>query len=290
MQGFRAGQLNLKTDVPPGLAQLADPYEPEAHSPYPVSDMSYYKGKLYLYFGVTPAMLLFWPYVTLTGHYLLQKNAAVIFCAVGFLTTVGLLWAFWRRYFAEVSVAVVAASIVALGLTAGAPLLLGRCDIWEVSVSCGYALTMLALAGIWKSLHDPEHPCWWLAAASLAFGLAVGARASLLFGAVILLVPVVSSWRSRRQLWLPLLAAAVPITLIGIGLMLYNWLRFDNPFEFGWHYELSGTPTKTVHPFSLHFVWFNLRVFFLEPARWSCSVSVRPRHPCASHARWPGGN
>jgi len=106
VQGFRAGQLNLKTDVPPGLAQLADPYDPVAHAPYPVLDMSYYKGKLYLYFGVTPAVLLFWPYVALTGHYLLQKDAAVIFCLVGFLVSVGLLHALWRRYFAGVSVAV----------------------------------------------------------------------------------------------------------------------------------------------------------------------------------------
>ena len=72
--------------------------------PIGLLDMSYYKGKLYLYFGVTPAVVLFWPYVALTGHYLSQKDAAVIFCVVGFLASVGLLCALWRRYFAEVSV------------------------------------------------------------------------------------------------------------------------------------------------------------------------------------------
>jgi hypothetical protein len=55
VQGFRDGQLNMKTDVPRGLAELADPYDPSAHAHYPVGDMSYYKGKLYLYYGVTPA-------------------------------------------------------------------------------------------------------------------------------------------------------------------------------------------------------------------------------------------
>src|SRR5512137_161296 len=34
VQGFRAGQLNLKREVPSGLAQLADPYDPIANSPY----------------------------------------------------------------------------------------------------------------------------------------------------------------------------------------------------------------------------------------------------------------
>ena len=36
------------------------------------------------------------------------------------------------------------------------------------------------------------------------------------------------------------MAAAGPIILIGLGLMFYNALRFDNPFEFGWRYQLSG--------------------------------------------------
>jgi hypothetical protein len=58
VQGFRAGQLNLKTDVPPGFAQLADPYDRHANAPYPVLDLSYYKGKLYLYHGVTPCTVL----------------------------------------------------------------------------------------------------------------------------------------------------------------------------------------------------------------------------------------
>jgi tetratricopeptide (TPR) repeat protein len=269
VQGFRAGQLNLKTDVPPGLARLADPYDPVAHAPYPVLDMSYYKGKLYLYFGVTPALLLFWPYVALTGNYLPQKDAAVIFCFVGFLVSTGLLCALWRRYFADVRVVVVAAGTLALGLVTCTPLLLARCDVFEVSISCGYALTMLALAAIWKALHYPSQRGRWLVVASLAYGLAVGARPSLLFGAVILLVPVAQAWRERRKIWALLLAATGPIMLIGFGLMLYNDLRFDSPFEFGFRYELTGVRQLTRQLFSLRNLWFNFRVYFLEPARWS---------------------
>ncbi len=269
VQGFRAGQLNLKKEVPPGFAQLVNPYDRTANTPYGLLDLSYYKGKFYLYFGVTPAVLLFWPYAALTGHYLSQKDAGVIFCVVGFLASVGLLCALWRRYFAEVSVAVVAAGTLALGLATFTPLLLARCDVYEVSISCGYALTMLALAAIWKALHEPERRAWWLAAASLAYGLAVGARPSLLFGAVVLLVPVVQAWRERRKIWGLLIAATVPLALIGLGLMLYNALRFDDPFEFGWRYALAGGQQITIEQFSLRYLWVNFRVFFLEPARWS---------------------
>ena len=203
-------------------------------------DLSYYKGRLYLYFGATPALILFWPFAALTGHYLSHRLAVVVFCAIGFLASVGLLRAVWRRYFADVSVGVVAACAVALGLAAGTLTQLTQASFYEVARTCGYMLTMLALGGIWRALHEPERAWRWLAAASAAYGLAVAARQNLLFGAVALLVPVVQAWRERQRIWPVLAAAIVPITLIGLGLMLYNQLRFDNPFEFGVRYQLAG--------------------------------------------------
>jgi tetratricopeptide (TPR) repeat protein len=127
---------------------------------------------------------------------------------------------------------------------------------------------MLALAAIWKALHNPSRPARWLTAASLAYGLAVGARPNLLFGAVILLVPVMEAWRERRMVWTSLLAATVPIALIGLGLMLYNASRYDSPFEFGLRYQLAADRQLRRQFFSLRHLWFNFRVFFLEPARW----------------------
>ena len=274
VRGFRAGQLSLKKDVPPGLAQLADPYDSTANAPYRLMpnrlhDLSYYKGKLYLYFGVTPALILFWPFVVLTGHYLFHRQAVAIFCAIGFLISVNLLFETWRRHFANVSVGVVAACVLALGLATGAPVLLSQADVYQVPISCGYMLTMLALAAVWFAVHKPERRGWWLAAASVAYGLAVGARPTLLLGAVILLVPVAQAWREQRKLWVALLAATVPILLIGLGLMLYNIRRFDSPFEFGQHYQLAGERQVAQQSFSLRYLWFNFRVYFLEPARWS---------------------
>ena len=274
VQGFRAGQLSLKEEVPPGLAQLADPYDATAHAPYlgwayRLLDLSYYKGRFYLYFGVTPALIVFWPYAALTGHYLFHREAVAIFCALGFLASVGLLCALWRRYFAEVSVGVVVACALALGLATGVPVLLSQSDVYEVPISCGYMLTMLALGAIWRALHERERGCRWLAAASVAYGLAVGARPNLLFGAVILLLPVAHAWRAQRRIGPLLMAAVGPISLIGLGLMLYNARRFDSPFDFGLRYQLTEKQQVTLQLFSLHHLWFNLRVYFLEPVHWS---------------------
>ena len=278
VQGFRAGQLNMKMEVPPGLAQLADPYNPAVNAGYieQVNDMSYYKGKIYLYFGVTPALVLFWPYAALTGHYLHDKDAVIIFFALGFLVAAGLLRAVWRRYFPEASIWMAAVGMLALGLVMGTQKVLTLwCNVYEIAIVCGFAFIMLSLAAIWCALHESKRKVLWLLMASLAYGLAVGSRPTLLFGVIILLMPVAHAWRSaaepgsRRRVGLLLVAAVGPVMLIGLGLMLYNTLRFDSPFEFGWHYQLAaGYRSNTAQQFSLHYLWFNFRFYFLEPMRW----------------------
>jgi len=274
VQGFRAGQLDLKTEVPPGLAHLADPYDPIANADYllvdghPLWDLSYYHGKLYFYFGVTPALVLFWPYAALTGHYLWHKDAVVVFCAIGFLASVGLLCLVWRRYFPEIGLAVAAAGTLALGLAGFTPIILPRAEIYEVAISCGYALVMLTLLALWEACHRSHQRGRWLAAASLAYGLAIGARPTALFGAVILLLPVAQAWREGRRIWAPLLAATGPITCIGVGLMLYNALRFDNSLEFGAYYQLNDLRTSAQHLWSLHYLKANFWDYFLAPAHW----------------------
>jgi len=257
VEGFQAGQLSLNKAVPPGFAQLRDPYDPIANLPYRIApsglhDLSYYRARLFLYHGITPALLLFWPWATLTGGDITHEAAVTLFCGAGFLGGLALLSTIWRRFFPSVSGWLVAALAAGLGLATGVPILLQSSGICEVPISCAYALTMLALAAIWQALIRPNQSVRWLAAASLCYGLAVGARPSELPGAAMLLIPVWSAWspaRRRRQMSpvppryhpLQLLAAAVvPLTLCGLGLLAYNYLRFQNPLEFGQHYQLAA--------------------------------------------------
>ena len=277
-QAFCAGQLNLKIEAPPGLVRLADPYDPAINAACleNVNDLSYYRGKFYLYFGVVPALLLYWPYMAITGRCFPDKYAVVVLFSLGFLLAAGLLHAIWRRYLPKASVWVAAGGTLILGMIIGTQKILSLwCNVYEVAIGGGFAFTMLALTAIWCALHEPKQKVLWLVLASLAYGLAIGSRPSLLFGVIILLLPVVPARRAakdpdlRRRVGLLLAAAIGPVMLIGLGLMFYNTLRFGCPFEFGWHYQLNGAyrPT-TAQQFSLHYLWFNIRYYFLEPLRW----------------------
>lgn len=281
VQGFLSGQLDINRKAPLELMQLNDPYNPYFNSPCrfrdhaPIADMSFYKGKLYLYFGVTPTLLLFLPYALISGHWLLHEYAVAICCSIGFFTSASLLHAIWRRYFVNVKFAVVLAGTLATGFGSGAMLLLPRTDVHEVAISCGYAFVMLSLGAIWRAIHDSQRNLRWLAVASLLYGLAVGARPSLLPGALILLCPLAvllrtnESFSSNRRRCALLVSSVGPITLVVISLAFYNALRFDNPLEFGWHYQLTTPRQDTAKGFSLSYLWFNFRLYFLQCAHWN---------------------
>jgi tetratricopeptide (TPR) repeat protein len=282
-RGFSAGQLSLKKEAPPGLARLSDPYDPAAnapylYAPYQLNDLSYFQGRFYLYFGVTPALLLFWPWLLLTGQDLPHKYAAAAGCSVGFLAAAWLLRGLWRRYFPDVAGWVAVLGALALGLATSATVMLQRPGVSEVPIGCAYALVSLSLAAIWRALHAPGREGRWLAAASLAYGLALGARPSELPGAVILLVPVFALVALRRTGasqptgsagWRWLAAAVIPIACCGAGLLLYNHLRFGDSLEFGQRYQLAAERQSTVRHFSLGYLGYNLRLYFFAPTSWS---------------------
>lgn len=286
IQGFQAGHLNVKKEVPAGLARLADPYDPAANAPYipEVGDMSYYDGKLYLYFGITPALTLYWPYLVLTGHYLPDAWAGLLFCSLGFLAGAVLINAVWRRYFPQVSTWVAMTVVFVFGI-----MVVSHetewlyCRIYEVALSGGFAFGMVALAAIWAALHRGRRQAFWMCIASVAYGLAVGSRPSLLFGAVVLLVPVIGTWRtgsgSKRQAAGLLAAALIPLMLIGAGLMVYNFLRFGNPVEFGYRYEVTALQQTDIRQFSLRYLGSNFLYYFLEPMHWAGRLHLIPLTP-----------
>jgi hypothetical protein len=277
--GFRSGHAWLAKDAPPELAKAATPYDFATYRPYlgppwSLIDLSYYRGRLYAYFGVTPAVVLFWPYRLLTGAWLHQAYGVLLFCVVGYAVLVGLGVAAWRRYFPQVGAWAGAAIALLMGSVTTLPVFVVRPGLYEVAISCAFAFVMLTLAALWNAWHRKEGRVPWLAAASLAYGLAVGARPSLLFGAVILFVPTAAVLWARvreggREPWLgSLLAAFVPISAVGAGLAAYNQARFDSPFQFGHIYQLSGNDVLGTRAFDPRYFWDNFRLYFMEPLRW----------------------
>ena len=276
IKGFRSGHLSLAVETPPGVLRLQDPYDPKQNAPFGMHDVSYFKGKFYLYFGVAPAVTLYWPFLAVTGHYLEDSQALLIFASIGFLAAAILVCRIRQVYFPKMGVIAEACGVLAVGFANMVPVLLRRQQIYELAVGAADAFFLVALLGLFLGLHANRRHLW-LATASVAYGLAIASRPTYVFGGVILLAPVWADWNAGRAgtqggrtRWIGTAAASLmPAAAVVAGLMLYNFLRFESPFEFGQRLAFSGSDETQITHFSLSYVWFNCRAYLFAPAQLS---------------------
>ena len=281
IDGFAKGQLSLDLTPPPGLALLPDPYDPKANAPFHgqmyspgrIHDLSYYRGRLYLYFSVVPALVLFLPFHWLTSAYISHQQACFVFCSAGFLASAALVDSIRRRCFPGAGAIAATLCTLSVGLIPLVPIVLQRPEVWEVAVTASYSFWMISLLLIWISLARTPY-AWGIAlCASATIGLAVGCRPSSCLGAAILLLPLVRAiragpaggWRKKCAVAASLV---LPMAAIGMGLLAYNYARFGNVFEFGEKYQLNGDARGPVGQFHAAFVGYNLRLYFLEYPGW----------------------
>lgn len=260
-EGFLSGHLYAAIEPNPALLALRDPYDPVANAPYQVHDMSLWHGRYYLYFGVAPILLVYLPCRVLTGYYPSEPLVVAFFCTLGFGFGSWLLLKLRRACFPQVGTVPYAVVLLTFGL-AGPVLLLNQwVQFYQVPISCAFALIM---AGCWALawvLIDGCRPGLWLTVAGLCFGLCMAARPNYVLAMTGLGLPAL--WCLRRadpagrrlRRGLGFLAAAFgPVTAVGIGLLIYNWMRFGNPFEFGMRYQLAGQSFLHVTSFSWRYL------------------------------------
>ncbi len=271
-RGFMSGHLYIDKEVPPPLAALADPYDPDANRilredpRYRLHDLSYYRGHLYLYFGAAPALLVFAPWHLLTGGWLEHWVAVAFLCAAGLVANLSLLRAVKAREFPGAPAWIMVAEVPLLGLGSFAPLLLARADIYEVPIAFCYLAVSVALRCLWEALAAPGRSARWLAGASAALGLAFAARPTVLAGAGILLLPLLArEGRGSARAWI---AAVVPLGLCGAGVALYNLERFGRPLDFGVRYQLAAVYVAKLQAFSPTYVGTNLGLYLFNGIEW----------------------
>lgn len=241
-EAFKKKRLDLEVDLPVEFKLLADPYNPDLNKPYRdrIHDLSYYKGKLYLYFGPTPVITLFLPYLLITGKQLPNNFSVFLFCFGTFIFSGLILFHLRNIYFKNFPDWLLTLAIANIGASNLSPYLLRQPRIWEQADSCGMFFISGAIYFLFRAIEN-EHKLKsiYLTLGSLFLGLSIGGRPQYVLSSVLLLI-VFYKIRTWKITYKHLISLFGPCAICMILLGLYNYFRFEDPFNFGITYQLAS--------------------------------------------------
>ena len=246
-EAFADGSLSLHEKPSDELLALPNPYDAVTRQLYDVDymyDTAYYNGQYYVYYGVVPCLVGFLPFYMITGHQLGASYFVFAWIVLFYIGIYLLLKALVSRFYPGASFAalLILTSLVFWG--SQAPILMNDPGQYEIPMICGIALIVWGLF-LWVSaIGEDEQKLnkLRLTLGSLLMALAVGCRPAL---ALYSFVCIPLFWKiyikmDRKTKVSSLLALGIPYIPVALGLMWYNYARFDSITQFGYIYNLTA--------------------------------------------------
>ncbi len=264
VDSFLSGKVNLLEQPSDKLLALEDPYIPANRTGVSyLWDHVYYEGKYYSYYGITPVIMLFIPFHLLTGLYLYDGYAVLLFSLISIIFISLAYYNFVERFCPKTPLYMKIFGQIILLMSCGILSNIARPAFYEVATSCAFmclsvALYHLSRSGILHaedkiSLYHTTFMSFWTA-------LAVLARATFALYAVCAVIIFVIAFFERKKDMRGAVAAkyiacaALPLVTFGLIQCAYNYARFGNIFEFGIQYSLTINDfTNTDFHFSFAF-------------------------------------
>lgn len=262
------GKTSLNLPIPKGLLSLSDPYKASDTQKYidpsekaPLWDTSYYKGKIYLYYGIVPAAIMFMPYEALTGVHMdmrlallllsiLASAASIICLNINFPSTR------WGNFLCGLVITV----------SPGYAYLMRRPEMYEIAIVGASAFGLMGLAYLTKSFKN--RPTKNLTLGASLWALSIGCRPTTLISAGAPLIALLSRLKvgDKKSPIFALLA----ILFVATALALYNYSRFESPLNFGARNVLtglnSGPDSPPIH--NVPIIKENLKIYLLQTPHW----------------------
>lgn len=258
-ESFLQGHLYYNYEPDPRLVDMVNPYDTQARNSQNIHynwDHAFYNGHYYMYFGVVPVITLFLPYRILTGSALLGYHGSQIFIALFIIAIFLLFRLLAKRFFCQLPiflyyVCCITVSVISVWYTAARPMVYA---LAQASAFCfaAWGIFFWAKACFDKDLTDHK-AITYMTLGTLFGALTFGCRPTIAMFNILIIpfVIILSRTFVREKKYYKLIWIAVPYIVVGIGLMVYNYLRFDNPFEFGQSYQLTEVDqTSYAHPTS----------------------------------------
>lgn len=252
-ESFLNGRLDFNYGDEDEMLNLNNPYSPEERNATGIAghwDHSYYNNHYYMYFGVVPVFLTYMPYRIITGRPLTAYIGTQIFTVITIIGIFTLFYYLSRKYFKKLPL------YIYLLLSVSFSIISVWYSIVHPALYCTAIISAIALA-VWslyffiRAIFDKDiqkHQTLFLFLGGLLGALTFGCRPTIaLFN--IALLPLLYLFIKRYGLNTKsisqILLTILPYILVGVSLMLYNYVRFNNPFEFGQTYQITSADQTT---------------------------------------------
>lgn len=250
-ESFAQGKVYLLEEPSQVLQEMDNPYDYDYRvkltseaGQWFLWDHAYYEGKYYVYFGVVPAVLLYFPYYLITGTHLHNYQVVFLGAVLMVLALMGIVSQMIKRWFPQTSVGVWYLLSELLVLGCGLIYICKRPDLYTVPIIMGLALGLLGFWSILCAEKEGRLSTFHIALGSLCTALVAGCRPQLflmvMLSAVFLSKYIFSfSYLKSKEGIRNMAAYAFPMLIVAGLLMWYNHARFGSAFDFGANYNLT---------------------------------------------------
>lgn len=241
------GRLHFDYGDEDQIAQLENPYDPDERTESGVKyhwDHAYYNGRYYMYFGIVPVLLVFLPYRVITGEALTTYHATQLFVAAAIVGIFLLFHMLAKRFFKKLPFSVylslsVSFSLMSVWFSIAQPAL--YCTAITAAIALEVWSLYFFIKAVWIK-REENSQILHAAVGALLGALAFGCRPPIAL-ANLLVIPMLIVFLKQRKFSAALLGklvlAALPYVIVAAALMTYNYVRFQDPLEFGQAYQLT---------------------------------------------------
>lgn len=242
----------------PRLLALPDPYDPAQNAPYRIHDLSLFRNRYYLYWGPVPAIVRI-----IFGNKLPEQFFTYLYVTLSAICFFLIAKNLKTKYFLKLSNLFLYFAVLS-GIFNGAVLnLLVSSGIYYEAIAAGQCFFIIGLLFTTSYLTTNRPKYAFISA--IFYTLSVGSRVSYVIPSLGITLYIFIKL-NRSLSFLPRLLFFAPL-FIGLFLLgLYNFIRFDNFFEFGLRYQLAGLnmPLMYKNYLSLHNIPIGIKSYFLN--------------------------
>ncbi len=257
VDAFEAGQVSLLETPSQEMLELENPYDwserLDAEVSYPW-DHLLFEGKYYSYYGIGTVLTLFLPYHLITDKYFPTLWATFIYSIIGIVFLTLAYCAFVKRIFPKISNGIAISGLVIVQSTSFIWYCITIGNFYELAQVSGFTFLIAGMFFLLRAniFGEGKISKANIAVATSLFSIAVLCRAALALYCIVSLLFVYAGVKkiintsenrtlkaNKKSIFKFLLAALLPYVLIGSIQIIYNYLRFGSPLDFGIQYTLT---------------------------------------------------